>query len=266
MVDVIVKEKYDYILDLHHNLRTQRLRLSLRRHFSSFPKLNFEKWLYVRFRINLLPDLHIVQRYFAAGKKLGIANDDKGLDFFIPEENKVNISEVFGFSPGTYTSIVIGAAHATKCLTANQIATLCEKLAMPVILLGGTHESTKAQWIINISKSSMIKNACGGFDILQSASILQQAGTVITHDTGLMHIAAALKKPQVVIWGNTIPQFGMFPYYGVSKVKWISFERPGLKCRPCSKLGFEKCPQGHFKCILDHDLDEVVKAAKEIMT
>ncbi len=260
MIRMLKNEQYDYIIDLHHNLRTQRIKLSLRRSSSSFPKLNFEKWLLVNFGINRLPDIHIVDRYFAAASKLGITNDGKGLDLFIPMEKKVDVVEQFGIHPGQYASIVIGAAHATKCLTANQIATLCDQLDMPVVLLGGTHELTKAEWIIKMSKSGNIKNACGGFDILQSASILEQSSTIITHDTGLMHIAAALKKPQVVIWGNTIPQFGMYPYYGSENIKWISFEQLGLKCRPCTKLGFEKCPKGHFKCILDHDLSQIVQA------
>jgi len=266
MIRMLKDEQYDYIIDLHHNLRTQRIKLSLRRPSASFPKLNFEKWLLVRFGINRLPDIHIVDRYFAAASKLGISHDGLGLDFFIPVEKKINVIEKFGIFPGQYASIVIGAAHATKCLTANQIAMLCDTLEMPVVLLGGTHELTKAEWIIKISKSGNIKNACGGFDILQSASILEQSCTIINHDTGLMHIAAALKKPQVVIWGNTIPAFGMYPYYGSDDIKWISFEQKDLKCRPCTKLGFEKCPKGHFKCILDHDVNQIADAAISLIS
>jgi ADP-heptose:LPS heptosyltransferase len=80
-----------------------------------------------------------------------------------------------------------------------------------------------------------------------------------------MHIAAALQKPLVVVWGNTIPEFGMYPYYGISHTQWTSFEQKELPCRPCSKLGFPKCPKGHFKCMLDHDLFAIVKAAQSLI-
>jgi len=260
------EENYDHIIDLHHNLRSHRIKKALKKPSSSFYKLNIEKWLMVNFKINRLPDKHIVDRYMDTIALLGAKNDQKGLDFFIPPEKKVDIEKEWSIKPGTYASIVIGAAHETKCLTANQIALLCDSLQMPVVLLGGPSEFTKDKWIMKMSNSQQIKNACGRFDILQSSSILAQSGTIINHDTGLMHIAAALKKPQVVIWGNTIPSFGMYPYYGDQKIKWISFEQNDLKCRPCTKLGFEKCPKGHFKCILDHDVKLIAKEALNLIT
>jgi ADP-heptose:LPS heptosyltransferase len=265
MIGELKAEKYDYIIDLHHNLRTQRIKLALRRPSSSFPKLNFEKWLLVRFHINRLPDIHIVQRYFAATRKLGIKNDGKGLDFFIPAEKKVDVFEKFGIRAGQYACIVIGATYVTKTLTSIQIAKLCDNLNMPVVLLGGKDETSKAESILSLASIGNAVNACGKFDIQQSASILEQSATIITHDTGLMHIAAALKKPQVVVWGNTIPQFGMYPYYGTDDIRWISFEQKDLNCRPCTKLGFDQCPKGHFKCILDHDINEIAIAAKKLI-
>ena len=255
-------EDYDHVIDLHHNLRSSRIKFGLGKPSTAFHKLNFEKWLMVNFKINKLPDKHIVDRYLDTIAFLDIKNDREGLDFIIPPGNSVNINHTFSIEPHSYAAIVVGAAHATKCMTSFQIASLCERLPMPVILLGGKQEFAKGEEIISHS-SAMIINACGPFDIFQSASILQQAATIISHDTGLMHIAAALQKPQVVVWGNTIPGFGMYPYYGEHKGKWISFEQ-FPKCRPCSKLGYEKCPKGHFKCMLEHDLEAVAKAALQL--
>ena len=66
-----------------------------------------------------------------------------------------------------------------------------------------------------------------------------------------MHLAAALKKSVIVLWGNTTPKFGMYPYYGKNNlVNYVSKEVE-LPCRPCSKLGYEKCPKGHFKCMME---------------
>jgi ADP-heptose:LPS heptosyltransferase len=266
MIRALKMEDYDHVIDLHHNIRTKRIKVALGIAATSFHKLNFEKWLLVRLGINRLPDIHIVDRYLDAARVLGVKKDDKGLDFYIPEESRVDTLNTFGFQPGSYISIVIGAAHQTKCLTGDQIIQLCKYLDMPVILLGGKEEIPKANLIQQAASPALVKNACGGFAILQSGSILQQSGAIIAHDTGLMHITAALKKPLVVIWGNTVPEFGMYPYYGSEDIKWISFEQKNLPCRPCTKIGFTQCPKGHFKCILDHDINEIALAAKSLLT
>jgi ADP-heptose:LPS heptosyltransferase len=266
MISELKAEGYDYVVDLHHNLRTQRIKRALGRPASSFHKLNFQKWLLVRFGINHLPDIHIVDRYMAAAARFKLVKDGSGLDFFIPSGKEVDTLSCYGLPPGSYVAIVIGAAHETKCLTAEQISRLCNGMKKPVILLGGKDEMGKAQKIAEAASAANLRNAVGQLDLIESASVLQQSGVVITHDTGLMHMAAALKKPQVVIWGNTIPAFGMYPYYGDEKIPWISIENTQLKCRPCSKLGFPACPKGHFKCILDHDMDNVARAAGSLFS
>lgn len=258
------KEGYDAIIDLHHNLRSQRVKLALGKPSTSFSKLNAQKWLMVNFHVDRLPKLHIVDRYMETVAHLGVKQDGHGLDFSLPVESHVDIKSQFGIDPGTYCVIVIGAAHATKCMTAEQIRLLCHEINMPVILLGGKEESGKANEILSVVSAAQVKSAVGALSILQSASVIQQAGSIITHDTGMMHIAAALKKPQVVVWGNTIPQFGMYPYYGNMDVKWKSFEITNLRCRPCSKLGFEKCPKGHFKCMLEHNVKEIAMATMSL--
>jgi ADP-heptose:LPS heptosyltransferase len=260
------EQNYDQIIDLHHNLRTQRIKSALRKPATPFHKLNFQKWLLVRFGINRLPDVHIVDRYMDAANGLGIASDGKGLDFFIPVDKVVDVQSVFGLTSGSYVSIVTGAAHQTKCMTTEQMIRLCHLLARPVVLLGGKGEMEKADDIIRATKMLQVKNACGKLDILQSASVIQQSGVVITPDTGLMHIAAALGKPQVVVWGNTVPQFGMYPYYSEGQTNWVGFEQDQLKCRPCSKLGYPQCPKGHFRCMLDHDLEKIAGAALSLIS
>lgn len=217
VISQLKKENFDEIIDLHHNLRSKRIKLALGKPSRAFRKLNFEKWLIVNFKIDKLPNVHIVDRYLETVKHLGIQPDGKGLDFFIPEDKQVNIENLFGFLPGQYAAIVIGAAHNTKCMTVAQIQSLCNLLAWPVILLGGKEEMEKANQILAAVDKEKVKSVVGQLDILQSGSIIQQAGPVITHDTGMMHVAAALRKSQAVVWGNTIPQFGMYPYYGEEK-------------------------------------------------
>jgi ADP-heptose:LPS heptosyltransferase len=70
-----------------------------------------------------------------------------------------------------------------------------------------------------------------------------------------MHIGAAFQKKIISVWGNTVPQFGMFPYR--ADPSSAEFEVKGLSCRPCSKIGYQKCPKGHFKCMLEQDLESI---------
>ena len=76
---------------------------------------------------------------------------------------------------------------------------------------------------------------------------------MISHDTGLMHIAAAFKKKIFSVWGNTVPSFGMVPY----QTQYEVFQVNKLPCRPCSKTGFDKCPRGHFKCMKNQSMDAI---------
>ncbi|HEX8677744.1 MAG TPA: glycosyltransferase family 9 protein, partial [Segetibacter sp.] len=107
-----------------------------------------------------------------------------------------------------------------------------------------------------------IYNSCGKFNLNESADLVRRAKLIITHDTGLMHIAAAFKKPVISIWGNTVPSFGMGPYYGKAIVANPLFEINELWCRPCSKIGYSKCPLGHFKCMEKHNVAEIVKTVQ----
>lgn len=259
----IKEEKFDYIVDLHQSLRSKRMRFALGfptrgLETHGFPKLNIRKWLLTTFKIDLMPDIHIVDRYFKAAAPLGIENDGKGLEYFIPQEdfyNAENLPEPFRQG---FTALVIGAKHATKRLPEKKLVDLCLKLNSPVILLGGPDDSEIAGRI-ETACGPLVMSMCGRLNLNQSASVVKQAKIVITHDTGLMHIAAAFRKPIISIWGNTVPQLGMYPYMPGTEERSAIFEVKGLKCRPCSKLGYERCPKGHFRCMEEIDLEEVVK-------
>jgi ADP-heptose:LPS heptosyltransferase len=241
-------EKFDFIVDLHQSLRSRKIRLSLGTPSHGFPKLNVRKWLLTKLKINLMPDVHVVDRYFKAASKLGIVNDGKGLDYFFPSADEYDLAKLpAGFRAG-FAAFVIGAKHATKRLPDHKIISICKKLDMPVILLGGPEDAGKAEMIATAC-GPMVLSMCGSLNLNQSASLVKQAKVVITHDTGLMHIAAAFRKKIISIWGNTVPELGMYPYMPGDKEKSTIIEVNGLKCRPCSKLGYERCPKGHFKCM-----------------
>jgi ADP-heptose:LPS heptosyltransferase len=254
-IEVLKKEQVDYIIDLHHNLRTLRIKRALKEvPFYSFNKLNTRKWIYTSFKINLLPAKHIVDRYMEAVKALEVVNDGLGLDYFIPENEKVKDADIpFSHSQG-YIAIAIGAAHFTKKLPVDKLRQLCSEINYPVILLGGKEDFNNGAEIAKIDPIK-IYNACGKFSLNESADIIRKSKLVISHDTGLMHIAAAFKKNIFTVWGNTVPSFGMYPYLTPHEV----FQVNKLWCRPCSKIGFDKCPLGHFKCMREISVLTIVE-------
>ncbi len=251
------KENYDFVIDLHRNLRSLKVKLSLRKKSFSFDKINLEKWLIVNFGINRLPELHIVDRYFETVKNWNVHNDGEGLDFFIRNEDEINLEQLPATHQHGYIGIAIGAKHNTKILPLQKLITLCKTIQHPIILLGGKEDAARGEQI-TAAVGITIYNACGKYNLGQSASIVKQAAVIITHDTGLMHIAAAFKKRIVSIWGNTIPEFGMYPYLPESFQQGSAIiEINNLPCRPCSKIGYERCPLGHFNCMNKIDLSEI---------
>jgi heptosyltransferase-2 len=254
LIQQLRAERYDYVIDLHNNLRTSIIKRALGVRSYAFDKLNWRKWLYVRLHINQMPKLHIVDRYMATVAPLGVTNDGQGLDYFIPDKDKISLDQLPPTHQDGYVAYAIGGQHATKRLPVERMIELCRKIDAPMVLLGGKEDREAGDVIANALGTAVIYNACGPYNLNQSASLLQQSRLVFSHDTGLMHIAAALKKKVYAIWGNTTPDLGMYPYL----TPHVNLEREGLSCRPCSKIGFEKCPKGHFKCMQEIDFDFTV--------
>ncbi len=260
MIHELQQENYDYVIDLHHNLRTLRIKRALKVKSYSFNKLNMHKWLRTALRINILPRVHIVDRYLVTVKSFGVKNDGEGLDYFIPAKDEVKTEDIPTSHQFGYIGVVIGAAHNTKKLPIHKLKELCSKVNHPIILLGGPEDKTAGDEIAAVDDIK-IYNACGKFNLNESADLVRKAKVIVTHDTGLMHIAAAFKKPIVSVWGNTVPSFGMTPYYGDYHDKETRFEIEKLWCRPCSKIGYNKCPLGHFKCMEQQDVERMARLA-----
>lgn len=246
MIASLREEDFDYVIDLHHNLRTLKVKRALGKQSFSFNKLNIPKWLLTNFKINRLPEVHIVDRYLDTLQSFGIRNDGAGLDYFIPEQDKVQESDIPTAHHAGYIGVVIGAALNTKKYPLEKLKAFCASLQHPIILLGGKEDAADGDAIAAVDPVK-IYNACGKFNLHESADLVRRAKLIVTNDTGLMHIAAAFNKPIISLWGNTVPEFGMYPYmrqqlYDIMEIK-------NLSCRPCSKIGYNKCPKGHFKCM-----------------
>ncbi|MBK9291628.1 MAG: glycosyltransferase family 9 protein [Bacteroidetes bacterium] len=256
------EEQFDFVADLHCNLRSMRVRTALGVRSEGFPKLNLKKYVLVRFKWNLMPAVHVVDRYFEAVKPLGVVNDGAGLDFFagdagIPEDAPSWINTDF-------LAVVIGGQHNTKILPANKVAEVVQKVDMPVVLLGGPADRERGSLIEELSGKATVWNACGRLSLMQSARVVGRASVVLSNDTGLMHIAAAYRKPLVSVWGNTVPALGMYPYMPGDESKSVIVENTKVSCRPCSKIGFDSCPKKHFECMNSLDAGHIVASAKRL--
>ena len=165
----------------------------------------------VNFKTKSLPNKHIVDRYLETVSSFGVKNDGEGLDYFItPDDEKIVTTLPSSFQPN-YIAWVIGAKHATKQLPLSKMISIAGKLKMPVVILGGKEDMMRSKEIISHFNVPVF-DGCGNFSLNQSAAIVKHAHHVITHDTGLMHIAAAFRKKIISVWGNTVPEFGMYPY------------------------------------------------------
>jgi len=251
----LLEEKFDYIIDLNQNIRSNRINRALKIRSFSFNKLNLLKFLLIRLKIDRLPDKHIVDRYMETLTPFEVTNDGQGLDYFIPDGEAFDVSTLPEMFQNGYLVFVIAGTYTTKKLTPEKVIQVCNAISFPVVLIGGEEEREAGDKILFECKGNVL-NLAGKITLNQSASLVRNAKLVLTNDTGLMHIAAAYKKKILSFWGNTVPRFGMYPYlpHPASAI----MEVKNLKCRPCSKLGYRKCPKNHFRCMRDQDVIQMV--------
>jgi ADP-heptose:LPS heptosyltransferase len=239
----IKAEGYDYIIDLHNNLRTAIIKLRTGIRSSTYKKQTIRKWLSLKFNLKLVPPVHLVDRYLKAVAFLGVINDGQLIDYYIKKDYQ--LSTLLPASHQNYVAFVIGATHFTKRMPNEKIISICRQITTPIVLLGGNDVKANGDEIAAAIGSS-IYNACGVTTLDESVFLVSRAQSIIGFDTGLTHIAEAFDKPIVSIWGGTVPDLlGVQPYM----VKDVMVAGIDLSCRPCSKFGLEKCPLGHFKCM-----------------
>lgn len=249
LMEVLCDQGFDYVIDLQKNLRTQRIKNRLKLVNFSLGDTKIEKWILVNFKRNLLPHAHIVD-YYMKTIALFAQNDGKGLDFFIPPQEKVNLWAFPFDKHQAFVAVILSAKYKTRRPTPTKLEHILLKIQHPIVLIGSEEDEELAQELTESIGSSCI-NTCGKYSILQIASILQQSTCVISGDNDFLAIASALKKDIISIWGNTVPEFGNAPYMAGTNSKIL--EVKGLKCRPCSRKGFTECPKGHFQCMTDID-------------
>ena len=247
---------YDVIFDLHNNLRSLQVKM-LRWDCPSITldKQNFRKLLLVATKKTLLKITPIVDRYSNMLRILGIEDDRQGLDFFGLQEFEADKILPSGFNqlPKSYYALALGGSFATKQIPLKTYLKFFKETEheVPFVLLGGGADTHLAESLEREFPDCFI-NLCGKLTLGQSAWVVKNAAVLISGDTGLAHIGAALGVNILWIWGSTTPQLGMMSPCKPEMGELISMEVLGLSCRPCSKLGHHKCPKKHFKC-MDHN-------------
>jgi len=253
----IQAERYDYIIDLHNNLRTSLIKLRTGVKSSTYKKQRLRKWLSLKFKLKLVPAIHLVDRYLKTVAFLGVKNDDQPIDYYIKSDH--DLKSLLPPSHQTnYVAFVIGATHFTKRMPNEKIARICREIKHPVVLLGGNDVKANGEFIA--AQTPNAYNACGTTSLDESVFLVSKATVVLGFDTGLTHIAEAFEVPIASIWGGTVPELlGVQPY----KVKDVMVTGIDLPCRPCSKFGLEKCPLGHFKCMNDMPEEPIIHFANK---
>jgi heptosyltransferase-2 len=236
--------RYDYIIDLHNNLRTAIIKARTGIKSSSFNKQTIRKWLSLKLNLKLVAPTHLVDRYMATVVFLGVKNDNGPINYYLKADH--DLAALLPEShQKTYVAFIIGAAHITKRMPNYKIVSICNDINYPIVLLGGSDVKVNGDEV-KAALGDKIYNACGVTTLDESVYLVSKAKSVLGFDTGLTHIAEAFDRPIVSIWGGTAPELlGVQPY----KVKDVLVSEIDLYCRPCSKFGLAKCPQGHFKCM-----------------
>ena len=254
---------FDYIIDLHQNILSWKIRKALGVPAFSYKKLSLQKWLLAKLHLNFLPKTHVCDRYINALQHFNITNDGKGLDYFFPKDYNFKAANLPTSHLAGFIAFVIGASYFNKKMPVQKWIELAKQLQKPIVLIGGIEDVAIANEIA-AAVPDYIYNAAGKYDLKESASIIQMAQVVVSHDTGFLHIAAAFQKPTITIWGATSPALQFEVYYPAGTITpHYNSIVPSLNCQPCSKQGENKCPQGHFACMRLQNINTIAAKANE---
>jgi len=247
----IRKEKYDFVLDIHNNLRTCLMTFFSGAKIFRYKNNSFLRFLLVEFGINLYREkLPVFKWYLKTAEPLGVVYDNEGMDLFIDNKIKDLLSQnLKNGSIGICPVSVWGTKRWPKEYFVEFSKTASQKNNCDVLIFGGKNDFDFCE-DIKKQVGEKAKNLCG-LSLQETAAALKKCRYVLSNDTGLMHMAEALKVPVVAVFGPTVEEFGFYPQTENSKVLSKKYN-----CKPCSTKGSEKCPVGDFKCMRDISVQE----------
>lgn len=245
------EQNYNTIIDLHKNFRS--LILSVRQKPKYLGRLRKYGWP----RFNLVKcgrDIYsgirpVLQRYIDVAAPLQIDNDGEGTKIFLTQSDETEFWQKSGLQPESADEIIAlapGAGYFSKrwpIENYQQIAREVIRRGKICIILGGPEDQIFGKSITHIAETAI--DLTGRLSLRQSGAALKYATRLVTNDTGLMHLAEAVGTPVTAVFGSTVRQLGFYPFMQESRV----VENLDLTCRPCSHVGRNKCPKGHFDCM-----------------
>ncbi|MFO8056644.1 MAG: lipopolysaccharide heptosyltransferase II [bacterium] len=266
------RQGYDLVLDLHCNLRSTYLRVRTRAFMKrAYRKHTFARLLLKNFRVNLLNNAPpVCDRYFSALEDFGVSREGRAPELYLPAESRAKATAVLAEEgvepPEVYVCLAPGASYPTKRWSAEGFGEAATSLAgteKAVVMVGDESDLTVCSFISAdlAEKGVQAINLAGRLSLAESAAVLAKASVVLSNDSGLMHIAAALNRPLVAVFGPTSRELGFYPQGKRSG----TVEVHGLSCRPCTLHGDRECPEGHHDCMRMIAPDQVVKEAEKVM-
>lgn len=267
---------YALIIDIHDSLRSRYVSWGTA-HVVRINKRKLARFLLVKFKWNVYESLggspSVALRYLETVEQFGVHDDGNGLDLFFAEEARHRVDAFIrnvDIEPSTsFIGISPSAKHNTKIWLTERFAEagaiLSAQRIQPIALFGSAEERERCEEIANQIKkhqpNAVILNLAGKISLSETAAMMDRCSLVLTNDSGLMHIAAARKRKVAAIFGSTVKELGFFPVGTEHAV----VENKELGCRPCTHIGLAACPKGHFKCMSDIPVDDVVRAARSLL-
>jgi ADP-heptose:LPS heptosyltransferase len=242
LIQSLKSNSYNLVVDLQNNARSNKITSKLNASVRKFKKQSIDKFLLVNFKINNLKNAPgIPGRYSHAIP--GFEPDNSGNEIFFPPEATCEITgstKNIGIAPGS--------RHLTKMWPKEYYVELAKMLisqGYKIFLFGGKSDREICRQITLETGSAV--DLSNEDNLLDTALNMKECSLVICNDSGLMHTATAVNVPVCVFFGSTVKEFGFTPH----KTKNLILENKLLSCRPCSHIGRESCPLGHFRCMLE---------------
>jgi len=262
------QQKYDYVFDLQAKFSSFLLKLACGTAYNfTYDKQHWLRLAIVRHKtdktINSTLDSYQTA-LIKAGKALqndSLSGELSNPKLFIKTTDIEQMSARIQIPEGKkVVALFPGATYLTKMYPAESFINVIQKAGVNFHfwLLGGKAE-TGLTYNLNFATADRSTDFGGKFSLSELIAVIALADIVITNDSGPMHIAAALEKPQIAIFGATHPKLGFKPLNPNASVIVKN-----TSCQPCSLHGGELCPRQHFACMLSIKPDEIVSLLKTL--
>jgi lipopolysaccharide heptosyltransferase II len=264
----IQARRYDVVLAPHRSLRTALLVAWSR----SPRRIGFARWWTRWAYTSTVPRPvkgHEVERNMHLLTALGVhgVSPAARLGLRVTEAARQKAAAYFTrggiASEDVVVGLIPGSQWGTKRWPAEHFAALIDHLAntqaLQCVLIGGPQDRPIAE-VIRARCTVPVLDLIGQTTLQELPAYLERCTVVVSNDTGPMHIAAAVGRPIVALFGPTIPEMGFAPY----GVPWEEVS-VALACRPCHAHGPQHCPLSHWRCMMELSVERVAASVQRLL-